>query len=169
MRLRSIVCVLLLLPTCIAHAGSSQHSVCGDQPFYDRAVFELDIQRSFTQPVTFTLCERKDPRQNFLLVTSETNGRPVRKTDRRITLDEHTYSKMVALYEDALNFNVKDDVGGTDGSTWCLETKRHFSYLKACFYTPGEDTKDRGLSGLSALGTELWHLAGMEPIVGKLF
>jgi len=76
---------------------------------------------------------------------------------------------VVALYEDALGYNVRDSAMGLDGSDWCLETRRGFTYSKACFWTPVDRAKERGISGLSTLGQELWRLAAMDSSVGELY
>lgn len=170
MRSYVVACLLLLTsPAVLARAAASKHDVCGDRTHYDGTVFTLDIERSFHPRVTFKLCQRTDPKENFLLITTESRNRPRHSTDRRISLDERAFARVVALYEAALSYNVKDDDSGTDGSMWCLETQRGFTYSKACFYMPSENSKARGLSGLSELGKELWHFAAMEPIVGELY
>jgi hypothetical protein len=170
MKLRGIACILFLaLHFASARAATKQHDICGYRTMSDGTIFTLDIARSFDPHVTFKLCERKDPKENFLLITTASKGRGKHSTDRRIILDESSYARMVSLYDAALNYNVKDNNMGTDGSMWCLETTRGFTYSKACFYMPDDYPKNRGLSGLATLGEELWRFAKMEPIVGKLY
>ncbi|HXI43592.1 MAG TPA: hypothetical protein VNH83_26655, partial [Bryobacteraceae bacterium] len=65
-------------------------------------------------------------------------------------------------YERALEYNVKDDALGNDGSSWCLETTRGFTYSKACFWSPEYNTEERHLTGMLALGRALWHLAAID-------
>jgi hypothetical protein len=72
------------------------------------------------------------------------------------------YKRIISLYERALDYDVKDNAMGFDGSGWCLETQRGFTYSKACFWTPEYETERRRLSGLLALGVELWRVAKLD-------
>ena len=68
----------------------------------------------------------------------------------------------MSLYDMSLDYDVRLDVGGNDGSTWCLETQRGFTYSKACFWTPTDEPKRRKLNGLLELGRELWRIAKLD-------
>jgi hypothetical protein len=126
-------------------------------------VFSLAIDRSFDPGVKFELCARKAPVQNFLRLSTESKLHSDRWTARKIILEDSEYAKLLELYEAALEYNVKDDAMGLDGSSWCLETRRGFTYSKACFWSPQYETAQRHLSGMWALGEELWGLAALNP------
>jgi len=87
----------------------------------------------------------------------------------KVSLNEATYRKLLTLYENALDYNVKDEAEGMDGSDWCLETQRGFTYSKACFWSPGAQPEERGLTGLAKLGEELWRIAATDPRDGPLY
>jgi len=149
-----------------AHA---EDDICGYRTLKTGTIFSLDIYRSFDPHVTFKVCAREDPAKNFLLVAVEPKKKPKRRTVRQLPLSAATYAHVVALYEEALSYNVKDSTLGLDGSSWCLETSRGFTYSKACFWSPMDNAKERGISGLSSLGQELWRIAEMDLSVGDLY
>jgi hypothetical protein len=91
-------------------------------------------------------------------------------SERKILLGEGVFEKLVALYEKALEYNVKDDAWGLDGSLWCLETQRGFTYSKACFWSPDYQSEKRGLIGMVNLGEELWRFAELnKKEIGPLY
>lgn len=73
------------------------------------------------------------------------------KSESHIELTDETYKKLVVLLDDALTFNIKDNVRLEDGITWELETSR-YQWLKVRISTPEHETESRGYSGLLALG-----------------
>jgi hypothetical protein len=86
-----------------------------------------------------------------------------------VSLNDATYETLMTLYENALDYNMKDYEIGLDGSNWCLETNKVSSYLKACYWTPTYNPQARRLTGLVALGRELWTIADMESRDGPLY
>ena len=93
----------------------------------------------------------------LLLVRAKAKGKV-----RAVTLTQEQSTRLLALYETALEMNFKDEDLGLDGAIWCLETKRGMNSLRACFWSPANNTHRRGLAGLLALGTTLWELAGFD-------
>jgi hypothetical protein len=161
----------LLLPTlCYPATCSAQQTaaeeVCGYPTVVDGTVFSMTIARAFSGQVRFKLCAREDPQRNFLLISTQLpDGQGW--ADRQISLDPVAYANVVELYENALEYDVKYDADGLDGSTWCLETQRGFTYSNACFWMPTDKTEARSLRGLVELGKELWRIAGMNA--GELY
>jgi hypothetical protein len=167
---------LILLSACasasLADGKPRESDPCGRRTRYDGTVFTLTISRSFhLGATTIKLCARQDAEENFLLV--RTHPFPVERNhvwkDRQIKLDSGLYERIVQLYEKALDYNVKDDTIGFDGSSWCLETRRGFTYSKACFWSPDNEPQQRGIVGLYQLGKELWSIAELEPEIGELY
>jgi hypothetical protein len=157
-----LVFILLGAVPLFAHA---KDDVCGIRSMRAGTVFSMSIGRSRVLEnsyVEFKLCERTEPSQSFLLIHTETERPKKHSETRQLRVDESTYLNLVAMYERALDYDVKDDALGFDGSSWCLETTRGFTYSKACFWSPEVDTDKRRLTGMLALGRELWHLAGMD-------
>jgi hypothetical protein len=152
-----------------APQDASDNDKCGYRTVFDGTVFTLTIGRSFDPGVTFKLCQRKKPGQSFVLVAVDASDESNAKSETTLPLDENSYKALIKLYEAALDYNVKDDTMGLDGSGWCLETRRGFTYSKACFWTPGYETSKRGLIGLENLGNELGRLAKLEKTAGKLY
>ena len=66
-------------------------------------------------------------------------------------------------------FNALDETSGADGSSWCLHTNRGFTQVNICFWSPKYKTEERGLIGLSNLGTALWEFSEMEKEYGELY
>lgn len=143
--------------------NNAVEDVCGYRTRFDGTVFSLRIRRTFHPLVVFELCAREEPLSNFVLIRTESADR-TDLADRQLPLDEPTFARVLALYEDALEYDVKYASTGADGSTWCLETKRGFTYSVACFWTPAHKTGKRSLNGLLALGKELWQLADMDAM-----
>lgn len=168
--MKKLVALLLLIGLFIAVKPAVAAPVsCDGQTVGGGTVFTLAIERSFFPRVEFRLCNLKNPDKQFLLVLVEYawNSKPMKV--RRVPLDPAAYKHMTATYEDALGVNLKDKAIGMDGSNWCLETDRGMNHLQACFWTPMDKAQQRGLSGLVALGQELWRLAGMDDkVVGPL-
>lgn len=160
---KSLVISILLggIPL-FAHA---KDEVCGMRTMRAGTVFSMSIARSRIREdsyVEFKLCERSEPSPSFLLIRTGTERSKKHSETRQLRIDETTYLDLVAMYERALDYDVKDDALGNDGSSWCLETTRGFTYSKACFWSPEYNTSERHLTGMLALGRELWHLAGMD-------
>ena len=147
----AFVMLLWIAPT-LAGPGD----VCGRRTLRSGTVFTLSVDRSFEPTVTFKLCNREDKSRRFLLVSTQATGHKDGWDSKSIPLGPEAYERLARLHEQALNYDVRIDVGGNDGSMWCLETQRGFTYSKACFWTPTEEASTRRLSGLVALGRELW-------------
>lgn len=140
---------------------------CGPWNAYEGKVFSLDINTSFHGDVTFKLCKSKE--QNMLSVTKtkkkfegETDNSTETIVREYIKLSKKEYQSIYRGYEKALHYNTLDEVSGLDGSSWCIESQRNFTYTKACFWTPSHEPKSRGLDGLYQLGSQLWKFAGLE-------
>lgn len=145
-----------------AHA---KDDACGFRTMRSGTVFTMSIDRSRileNSYVEFKLCEREEPSQSFLLIRTVTEQPKKHAETHQKRLDEDAFVALTAMYETALNYDVKDNALGNDGSSWCLETTRGFTYSKACFWSPEFDTDKRRLTGMLALGRQLWHLSGMD-------
>jgi hypothetical protein len=146
----------------IAPALASPDDICGERTSRSGTVFTLSVDRSFEAAVTFKLCNREDKSSRFLLVSTQSKGHKDGWDSKSVPLGPEAYGRLVGLHEQALKFDVRIDVGGNDGSMWCLETQRGFTYSKACFWTPTEEASARRLNGLVELGRELWDLAKLD-------
>jgi len=140
---------------------------CGQWNAYEGKVFSLDIGTSFHGGVLFKLC--KSETQNFISVLTTQRTRKdeekeiIETTTRKyIDISKEEYEKIFKLYETALQYNTLDESSGTDGSNWCMESQRSFTYTKACFWTPSYNSQKRGLKGLNELGSFLWEFAGIS-------
>jgi hypothetical protein len=156
--------IFLLLSGIPAYAHAKD-DVCGFRSRTTGTVFSMSISRSMSfrnTPVEFKLCERKEPSQSFILINSYPTRSSKTSVTRQVRVDETTFVNLVSLYEKALEYDVRDDALGNDGSGWCLETTRGFTYSKACFWSPEYNTEERHLTGMLTLGRTLWHLAGMD-------
>jgi len=142
---------------------------CGYNAAHHGTVFTLQIQRAFHRAIEFKLCAREEPDRSFLLVTRDSEERNKTDDPIKIPLNYATYQKLLTLYHDALDYDVRDKAGGLDGSTWCLETGWEFTYSKACFWSPESRSEDRRLIGLLKLGQELWRIGGIDPRDGSLY
>jgi hypothetical protein len=143
----------------------AKDDVCGIRYVRGGTVFSLGIGRSRVLEnsyVQFKLCQRPGPSKSFLLIHTETEQPKKHSETRQLPIDEGTYSDLFGLYDRALDYDVKNDTMGFDGSSWCLETTRGFTYSKACFWSPDVETDTRHLTDMLALGRKLWHLAGMD-------
>jgi hypothetical protein len=159
---RSLFAIVLLLSWRSAFAAEPE-GICGERTAFSGAVFTLTVSRSFEPDVTFKLCDREDKSKRFLLVSTQSSSHPDNWASDSVPLGPLAYEKVASLYEKALDYDVRINVGGNDGSTWCLETQRGFTYSKACFWTPSDEPKTRRLSGLLELGGELWRIAKLDP------
>jgi hypothetical protein len=140
---------------------------CGPWNAHEGKVFSLDIGTSFHGKVTFKLCKSKE--QNTLSITKtsmkfdeETEKSTETIVHEHIKISKKDYQSIYRSYEKALNYNTLDDASGLDGSSWCIESQRGFTYTKACFWTPSYKPKSRGLNGLYELGSQLWKFSGLE-------
>ncbi|BBN81463.1 hypothetical protein PA25_14480 [Pseudoalteromonas sp. A25] len=140
---------------------------CGQWNAYKGKVFSLDIGTSFHGRALFKLC--KSETQNFISVLTTQSSRKdevkeiVETTTRKhINISKEEYEKIFNLYEVALQYNTLDKSSGTDGSNWCIESQRSFTYTKACFWTPSYNSEERGLKGLNDLGSYLWEFANLS-------
>lgn len=170
MKILVALCVLFAAASSFAATPSpDDDDECGYRTRYDGTVFALSIGRSFDPGAEFMLCARREPKDSFLLVYVYIGDEKDNRSERKIVLNETTYGLLVALYEDALTYDVKDATLGLDGSTWCLETRRGFTYSKACFWSPEYEARKRGLIALHKLGAKLWKLAKLKPEIGDLY
>jgi len=140
---------------------------CGPWNRYEGKVFSLEVGTSFHGSVTFKLCKSEE--QNFLSVKTrhivlenENRGGTETIVRQYINISKDEYQKIFKHYEKALAYNTLDNVSGLDGSTWCIETQRSFTYSKACFWTPSHNPDARGLEGLYSLGNYLWQFSGLD-------
>ena len=151
---------------------------CGNWNAYQGKVFSLSISTSFHGNSTFKLCKQEDEdKSNYLVTITETFERKQNSIETVKTeivsitpLDKSQYIKINELFDLALESNLKDTETGTDGSSWCLESQRGFTYTKFCFFTPSSGHEHRGLSGLYKLGGYLWGISNLEERDGfKLY
>lgn len=140
---------------------------CGPWNAYEGKVFSLVVDTSFHGKVTFKLCKSKE--KNTLSITRsdfQFDAKLEKSTEttvrEHIQLSKQEYDEIYSLYEKALRYNTLDKISGLDGSRWCLETQRGFTYTKGCFWTPGHRPKERGLDGLYNLGVHLWEISGLQ-------
>ena len=153
--------LLAFLGLCQSLHAQTPSDTCGYRTFFDGTVFTLTISRSFHGTTMFMLCERKD-RSKFVLASELISRAPEKWASKTIPLTPWMYERVLSLYESALNYDVIFEAAGLDGSTWCLETKRAFTYSNACFWSPSLETAARRLSGLLALGQELWRISNLK-------
>ena len=158
---RSLFALVIVLGCGSALAADSE-DICGERTARSGTVFTLTISRSFEPDVSFKLCDREDKSKRFLLISTESSSRTDKWISKSAPLDSVSYGRVMSLYDKSLDYDVRVDVGGNDGSTWCLETQRGFTYSKACFWTPTDEPKRRKLNGLLELGRELWRIAKLD-------
>lgn len=84
------------------------------------------------------------------------------KLNYTIPLFEQEYIQIIGFYQKAMSYNTLDSLAGTDGSSWCLEGMQGMNYRKACFWSPGLGSKERGIEGLYKLGEYLWEFSGLN-------
>lgn len=161
---------ILLLRFNSVFAVESQDADCGRFNAYEGKVFSFEIASNFD--VTFKLCKSK--KQDTLFV-SATNLRFFDKDvktpatiRKHIKLSKEDYQTIFQLYEIALKYNTLDAGMGNDGSSWCLESQRAFTYTKACFWSADYRTEERGLEGLYNLGIYLLNFSGLEKGISRL-
>jgi len=168
-KMTSLGILISLLLFCSNAVAAEKYGICGFWAAHHGPVFSLHIERAFHVGVDFKLCEREEPGRSFLLVTRDPDNRNQVDDPIKIPLNDATHQKLLTLYDNALEYNVKDVAGGLDGSSWCLETWRGSNHSKACFWSPGLDSEARRLTGLEKLGRELWSIAAIEPKDGPLY
>jgi hypothetical protein len=154
--------VLVMLLSCRSTFAADPEGICGERTMLSGTVFTLTISRSFEPDVTFKLCNREDKSKRFLLISTYTSSRQDKWASTSVPLESLAYDRIAALHEKALDYDVRIDWGGNDGSEWCLETQRGFTFSKACFWTPSDEPTKRHLSGLLELGKELWRIAKLD-------
>jgi hypothetical protein len=157
---RPLFALVMLLWIAPALAGADD--VCGEHTSRSGTVFTLSVDRSFEPSVSFKLCNREDKSKRFLLVSAQSRGHKDGWDSKSIPLGPEAYERLARLHEQSLNYDVRIGMGGNDGSLWCLETQRGFTYSKACFWTPTEEASARRLNGLIELGKALWELAKLD-------
>ena len=86
----------------------------------------------------------------------------------KISLLEPESLNLLRTYDSALNFNVRDNQTGFDGSSWCLTRPGVGSYLHACFWSPSYQSEKRGVQGIVGLGQELWRLSKLSAKYGEI-
>jgi len=135
---------------------------CGRKNAKEGKVFELNIGMSFHGSFGFKLCKKLD--KESLVIFSKNKSNELSNEPNKKTIEltkkqsEILNNKCIA----ALKYNTLDDSTGLDGSSWCIESQRGFTYTKACFWAPGSNTEKRGLIGLHDLGTHLWEISGLK-------
>ena len=87
---------------------------------------------------------------------------------KKILLQESESLNLLRTYDSAINFNVRDNQTGFDGSSWCLTRPGTGSYLQACFWSPSYQAEKRGLQGVVGLGQELWRLSKLSAKYGEI-
>jgi hypothetical protein len=158
---RSLFVLFILLCSEQSFATGAE-DVCGERTALSGTVFTLTVDRSFEPSVVFKLCDREDKSKRFLLVSTQSSGHKDKWDTKSIPLGLPAYQRVATLHEKSLDYDVRVNFGGNDGSTWCLETQRGPTYSKACFWTPTEESSARRLVGLVELGRELWKLAKLD-------
>ncbi|RBP46997.1 hypothetical protein, partial [Arenicella xantha] len=148
------ILLVSLVASSIAEAGSEVKR-CSDRWSKGGKIFTLSISPSFKDESVFKLCKREKPEKSFIVFEDE-------KSIQTKEISGSEYDDLYALYDKALEYNLKDSAMGLDGSNWCLETDRGFAYSKACFWSPSYDTEKRGLQGLYKLGTTLLEVQKNE-------
>jgi hypothetical protein len=161
---RAILLLALSLGNNLALAEDLQNE-CGERRPQGGTIFTLVISQylSYEPKVEFTLCSRDVPPERFVVVKRQGSGESKDWKRKRIPLDQAEYKQLFSLYDQALSYDVRVEAMGSDGSTWCIETTRGFTYSKACFWTPSYDSRKRSLTGLVSLGRELWRISGLDP------
>ena len=161
--------LLSFIITNSAQAFQWDDSDCGRKNAKEGKVFELNIGMSRTSSFSFKLCKKPD--KDFLILAS--NNKPTKSnkktTKKTIKLTKEQTEKLVEKYINALKYNTLDDATGLDGSSWCIESQRGFTYTKACFWTPGYNSEERGIAGLNELGIYLWKISELKKQGFKLY
>lgn len=164
--MKYLLIFFLLWPFC-THAIEWEDEDCGTWNAYEGKVFSLDVGTSFHGQVTFKLCKSEE--QSTLAVAvhrMQFDEKSEKSTEtivrEHIKLSKQKYDEIYIRYEQALKYNALDEISGLDGSSWCLESQRGFTYTKGCFWTPSHKPKERGLEGLYNLGVYLWSASGLE-------
>ncbi|MGI5310810.1 hypothetical protein [Rheinheimera sp. WS51] len=164
--MKYLLLFLLLWPFC-THAIEWEDEDCGSWNAYQGKVFSLEVGTSFHGQVTFKLCKSKE--QSTLAVKVhriQFDEKSEKSTEtivrEHIKLSNQKYDEIYSRYEQALKYNALDEISGLDGSNWCLESQRGFTYTKGCFWTPSHEPKERGLEDLYNLGVYLWSVSGLE-------
>jgi len=135
---------------------------CGRKNAKEGKIFELNISMSFHGSIGFKLCKKPD--QHFLVLTSnlKSTDKNSKSNKKTIRLSKEQTGILNGKHIKALKYNTLDDALGLDGSSWCIESQRGFTYTKACFWTPGHNSEKRGLVGLNELGIHLWEISGLK-------
>ena len=170
MRYKLLIVFLIFTPWSYASEIPNYFDACDSHPSTGQTIFRLSIARSFHPDATFHLCERLKADESFLRIqVTQRDG--TNDESRELKLDPQTYSEIIDLYHEAVDYNVRDNAMGADGSRWCLETSRKFTFAIACFWTPTPEVRaeERGLIGLYNLGKTLWELAELESKIGKVY
>jgi hypothetical protein len=136
---------------------------CGQYNAYNGEVFFLKISTAFHGEVSFKLCKSKV--QNVLNVRVINHGASkeiATELNYTFPLFEQEYIQIIGFYQKAMSYNALDRISGTDGSSWCLEGMQGINYRKACFWSPGLGSEERGIGGLYKLGAYLWEFSGLD-------
>ena len=164
-----VLCFLLLIFPLLANAIEWNDPDCGKLNKYHGKVFEFNASMSFHGDIDIKLC--KDNDTHFLTVSTKipSGNNDLTEEWKRIDLKKEIVPKIMESYENAMRYNTLDKVMGPDGSSWCIESQHGFTYTKACFWSPGYKSEERGLSGLRDLGIYLWEISGLEKANIKLY
>jgi hypothetical protein len=150
---------LLLAP---AASNAQTPAPVGSIERYGEA-FSLSIRTSFQGQFEFKLIGTSDGFTVTVEGTKISYGKDdaeiSKKVSETIHLDSDETKKILSLFKAALLYNSLDDMGGLDGSTWCLKSERVYSRTSACFWSPDVEPEERGLDGLYRLGV---HLASLS-------
>ena len=113
----------VLISVCLfcssAFAGET-YGICGCRAAHHGTVFSLHMTSAFGGGIEYKLCEREEPGRNFLLVMRSSGESNKADQPIKVPLNDATYQKLLTLYDDALDYNFKDETRGLDGASWCL-------------------------------------------------
>lgn len=169
--LKAFSIILILLSNVFsASLLAEEDEHCGASSKVDGIHFLFSIHRSFHGTTVFKLCKQKE---SMFLVTLDYNNKDDSENSKRMetisALDSERFSHFINLRNQALDYNTKDFKRGLDGSTWCLQVKRSSTHTVGCFWSPQNNSKERGLFGISNLGEYLWDFTKQQELNGKLY
>lgn len=149
MMIKNILRLFLILFMSSSYASET----CNPRHQKGDIYFNFNIQNSFHTSFNFSICQEEENKNYILLKETEYNTKAV--TIKKIGITDKQVNILFELLRQSYTFNAFDNVFGTDGSKWCVETTYYATYTKACFFDPSYKTKERGLFHFYALGLVL--------------
>ncbi|TLU61993.1 hypothetical protein FE810_13125 [Thalassotalea litorea] len=155
-----------LIPTCKVYAVEAD--VCSENKLYDGKLFQLDVFKFGMGHYKFEFCV--DSQQGYLISQYTKHGRSSESSVHKstVTLTNQLTQDIKKQYLKSLSMNLKDDLKGHDGSTWCFMPKEAFSHSNHCVWFPEYNSEERGLNELIRLGGLAFEHSNLK-LVGATF